>query len=63
MKRVRLDNLYESHLPPTDTSVLWVDINENTKDIRAIHRYNKKKGEWEPYLIAYGYLLPDAQEE
>jgi len=65
MKRVKLDNLYESSLPPTDTNVLWVDIDENTGDIRAIHRYNKKTREWGPYLISYDYLTsePDTPPE
>lgn len=62
MKRVKLDNLYESHLPPTDTNVLWVDMDESTGNIRAIHRYNKKERAWEPYLIGYEYMLPDDEE-
>lgn len=54
MKRLNLNNLYESHLPPTRTDVLWVDKDENTGDIRAIHRY--KRGKWEPYLVSVDYL-------
>lgn len=55
MKRVTL-NLYESSYPPNDIKVLWVDKDENTGDIRAIHRYNQSTKEWEPYLVALDYL-------
>ena len=40
MKKLNLNNLYESSYPPTDTKILWVDKDESTGDIRAIHRYN-----------------------
>lgn len=43
MKKLNLTNLYESHLPPTRTDVLWVDVNESTGDIRAIHRFKGGK--------------------
>lgn len=55
MKRVNL-NLYESQYPLQDTNSLWVDRDESTGDIRAIHRYNKERGEWEPYLVSTNYL-------
>lgn len=57
MRKVNLNKLYESHNPPEDTSVLWVDRDENTGDIKAIHRF--KKGAWEPYLISLDYLKSD----
>ena len=56
MKKIRLDNLYQSSLPPTDISILWVDVDENIGEIRAIHRYNKKESSWEPYLVSVEYL-------
>lgn len=56
MKKVNLNNLYESHYPPTDINVLWVDRDENTGKIRAIHEYNKSKGEWEPSMVSVDYL-------
>lgn len=52
-------NLYESSLPLANTNNLWVDIDENTNSIKAIHKYNKSKGEWEPHLISAEYLLGD----
>lgn len=59
MKKVNLNNLYESHYPPTDINVLWVDKDESTGDIRAIHRYNHTTKEWTPYLVAVDYLKPE----
>lgn len=56
MKKVNLNNLYESSLPPTDTKVLWVDKDKSTGDIKAIHRC--KNGKWEPYLVSVEYLKP-----
>ena len=58
MKKVRLDNLYQSSLPPTDINILWTDIDENTGEIIAIHRYNKNDRTWEPYLVSVNYLRP-----
>ena len=57
-------NLYEQELPPENINNLWVDIDENTGEIKAIHRYNKKKREWEPYLVSVDYLTrnPDNGE-
>ena len=57
MRKVNL-NLYESPNPPTDIKVLWVDKNEATGDIKAIHKYNIKTGEWEPYLVSVDYMKP-----
>lgn len=59
MKKVNLNNLYESHYPPTDINVLWVDKDENTGKIKAIHEYNKSKGEWEPSMVSVDYLERD----
>lgn len=61
MKKLNLTNLYESHLPPTRTDVLWVDVNESTGDIRAIHRF--KGGKWEPYLVSVDYMKPDEEQK
>ena len=49
-------NLYEQELPPKNINNLWVDIDENTGEIKAIHRFNKIKREWEPYLVSVAYL-------
>ena len=57
MKKLNLNNLYESSLPPTRTDILWADKDENTGDLKAIHRF--KKGKWEPYLVSVDYLKPD----
>lgn len=54
MKKLKLNNLYESSLPPTRTDILWADKDENTGDLKAIHRF--KKGKWEPYMVSVGYL-------
>ena len=55
MKRVNL-NLYESQYPLPDINGLWVDKDEITGDIKAIHKYNKDIGKWEPYLVSINYL-------
>lgn len=62
MRKVNLNNLYESSYPPTDIKVLWVDKDESTGDIRAIHRYNLKTKTWEPYLVSVDYMQPTAPE-
>lgn len=61
MKRIKLD-LYESPTPLENTKDLWVDIDEDTNDIKAIHRYNHDKGEWEPYMVSVEYIKPDGNE-
>lgn len=63
MKKVNLEKLYESPLPPEDISVLWVDKDENTNDIRAIHRYNRRSKEWEPWLINATFMEPEEYDE
>lgn len=63
MTRIELGNLIESPTPLENINDLWVDIDENTGDIRAIHRYNKDKGEWEPYLVSVDYLKSEEPEE
>ena len=63
MKKLNLNNLYESPYPPTDTKILWVDKDESTGDIRAIHRYNHTTNVWEPYLVSADYLKPDEPSE
>lgn len=55
MKKTTL-NLYEQGLPPDNINNLWLDKDESTGEIKAIHRYNKNKGEWEPYLVSVDYL-------
>ena len=61
MKKFNLSNLYESHLPPTDTSVLWVQRCYKTGDIISIARY--VKGKWEPYLVSVEYMRPEEIED
>lgn len=63
MKKVNLNNLYESPYPPTDIRVLWVDKDETTGEIRAIHRYSTKSKSWEPYLVGVDYMKPEEEEE
>lgn len=62
MKKVNLEKLYENPLPPSDTSVSWVDYDENTKDIRAIHRYNQTTRQWEPWLVSVNYMAPEEEQ-
>lgn len=57
MKRVILNNLYQSSLPPTDTSVLWVKMKQGSDEIASIFRY--KNGSWEPYLVSVEFMKPD----
>lgn len=61
MRKVNLNNLYESSVPPTDTRVLWVVKNHNTGDIKAIFRY--ERGKWEPYLVSVRYMKEEVKEE
>ena len=58
MKKLNLNNIYESSFAPTDIRVLWADVDKSTGDIKAIHRYNQTTKEWEPYLVAVGYMQP-----
>lgn len=44
MKKFNINKVYESHLPPEDTSVLWADIDDSTGELRAIHKFID--GEW-----------------
>lgn len=52
MKKLNLNNLYESLLPPESINVLWADIDENTKKLKDIKEYNNSTGEWEPVVIS-----------
>ena len=56
MKKVNLNNLYESRYPPENIDVLWADKDSNTGELRAIHKYNKSKGKWEPNMVSVDYL-------
>lgn len=63
MKKYKMDNLYESKYPLENTNNLWADKDENTGKLRAMHQYNRSKGEWEPTMISVDYLNvndPDA---
>lgn len=62
MKKVNLNNLYESQYPPTDINTLWVDRDETTGKIRAIHRYNKNEGKWEPDMVSVDYMKSDEED-
>lgn len=59
MRKINLGKLYESPYPPTDITSLWVDKEESTGDIKAIHRYNVKTKTWEPYLVSVDYMEPE----
>lgn len=59
MKKLNLNNIYESSFAPTDIRVLWADVDKSTGDIKAIHRYNHTTRIWEPYLVSVDYLKPD----
>lgn len=61
MRKVNLNNLYESSTPPTDTRVLWMVKNHSTGDIKAIFRYKRSK--WEPYLVSVDYMREGVKEE
>lgn len=63
MKKLNLNNVYESPFAPTDIRVLWADVDESTGDIKAIHRYNQTTKEWEPYLVAVDYMQPEDPDE
>lgn len=62
MKKVNVNNLYESHYPPEDINTLWVDKDETTGKIRAIHKYNKAEGKWEPDMVSVDYMKPEGIE-
>lgn len=57
MRKVILNNLYQSSLPPTDISVLWVKMREGSQDIESIFRF--KNGSWEPYLVSIDFMKPE----
>lgn len=61
MKKIILNNLYQSSLPPTDTSVLWVKMKEDSQDIESIFRF--RNGFWEPYLVSVDFMKPEEAEE
>lgn len=63
MKKVNLNNLYESPNPPTDINTLWVDKDETTGKMKAIHKYNKAKGEWEPYMASTEFMGEDVDSK
>jgi hypothetical protein len=54
MKKLNLNNLYESSLPPERTDVLWVSTNKSTGDIESISRF--KNGLWELYLVSTDFF-------
>lgn len=61
MKKVILNNLYQSSLPPTNTSVLWAKMKEGTQEIESIFRY--RNGSWEPYLVSVDFMKPEEPEQ
>lgn len=61
MRKIILNNLYQSSLPPTDTSVLWVKMKEGSQDIESIFRF--RNGSWEPYLVSIDFMKPEESEE
>lgn len=63
MRRIKLDNVYESPTPLENINNLWGDIDENTGELLAIHKYNPEKGEWEPNMVSVDYIKPDNSDE
>lgn len=63
MKKVNLNNMYESSNPPVDINTLWVDRDETTDKIRAIHKYDTSKGEWVPDMVSVDYMAPENPDE
>lgn len=63
MRRIKLDNVYESPTPLENINNLWGDIDENTGELLAIHRYNTDNNEWEPYMVSVSYMEPDDGDE
>lgn len=59
MKKIILNNLYQSSLPPTDISVLWVKLKEESQDIESIFRF--RNGSWEPYLVSIDFMKPSQE--
>lgn len=63
MKKIHLNNLYESSIPPTRIDVLWVDkikkeeIPGTTGEIRTIKKYNQSSRKWEPILVNYKDIM------
>lgn len=63
MRKIKLDNIYESPTPLENINDLWGDIDKNTGELLAIHKYNPDKGEWEPKMVSVDYMKPDDSEE
>ena len=59
MKKIKIDNIYQSSLPPDNTRILWADVDESTGKLRAIHKYNESLGQWEPMLVSVDYMKPE----
>lgn len=62
MRKYKLDNLYESSLPLDNIDNLWADVDKSTGELKAIHKYNKFKCEWEPYMVSINYLEEDSTD-
>lgn len=41
MKKLNLNNLYESHLPPERVDILWADKDEMTGDLKSYSQVQK----------------------
>lgn len=64
MRKIKLDNVYESPNPPDDINVLWGDIDESTGELVSIKKYNTVNNEWEPYMESAGNTdNPDTPSE
>lgn len=63
MRKVNLNNLYESPLPPTSTNVLWVtmitkeEVPGTLGQIGSIKEFNSHTGEWETILVNYKDIM------
>lgn len=54
MKKILIDNLYQSDVTPQNTNVLWVQLDNSTGEIESIARF--KDGMWQPYLVSVDYF-------
>lgn len=52
MKRYKLDKpMVESPYPPTSQYVYWVDVDEQTDQLRSIKQFNATSGRWEEAMV------------
>lgn len=63
MKKINLNNLYESPVPPSRTDVLWVDkvtkeeVPGTLGEIKTVKKFNPLTREWEVVLVNYKDIM------